>query len=60
MCVCMYVCVYIYIYKKDEIVYTHTYICQNPGVGCHSLPQGIFPTQGSNQVSYIAGILSTI
>ena len=21
---------------------------QNTGVGCHSLPQGIFPTQGSN------------
>ena len=28
---------------------------QNTGVGCHALLQGIFPTQGSNQVSCIAG-----
>ena len=27
----------------------------NCGVGCHALLQGIFPTQGSNQVSCIAG-----
>ena len=27
---------------------------QNTGVGCLSLHQGIFPTQGSNQVSHIA------
>ena len=30
---------------------------QNIGVGCHSLLQGIFLTQGSNQVSHIAGRL---
>ena len=28
---------------------------QNTGVGSRSLPQGIFPTQGLKQVSYIAG-----
>ena len=28
---------------------------KNTGVGCHALPQGIFPTQGSNHVSGIAG-----
>ena len=28
---------------------------QNTGVGSHSLLQGIFPTQGLNQVSCIAG-----
>lgn len=27
---------------------------KNPGVGCHFLPQGIFPTQGPNQVSCTA------
>ena len=27
---------------------------KNTGVGCHTLLQGIFPTQGSNQVSCIA------
>ena len=31
---------------------------QNTGVGSRSLPQGIFPTQGSNQVSCIAGFLA--
>ena len=33
---------------------------KNTGVDCHSLLQGIFPTQGSNQVSHIAGGFSTI
>ena len=28
---------------------------RNAGVGCHALLQGIFPTQGSNQLSCIAG-----
>ena len=28
---------------------------KNTGVGCHDLLQGIFPTQGLNQVSPIAG-----
>ena len=28
---------------------------KNTGVGCHFLLQGIFPTQGSNPVSCIAG-----
>ena len=28
---------------------------KNTGVGCHVLLQGIIPTQGSNQVSHIAG-----
>ena len=28
---------------------------KNPGVGCHFLLQGIFPAQGSNPVSRIAG-----
>jgi len=28
---------------------------QNTGVGSHSLLQGIFPTQGLNQVSHSAG-----
>ena len=27
---------------------------KNTGVGCHAFLQGIFPTQGSNQVSHIA------
>ena len=33
---------------------------QNTGVGSLSLIQGIFPTQGSNQVSHIAGRFFTI
>ena len=33
---------------------------QEKGVGCHSLVQGTFPTQGSNLVSYIAGKFFTI
>ena len=28
---------------------------KNPGSGCHALLQGIFPAEGSNQVSCIAG-----
>ena len=32
----------------------------NIGVGCHCLLQGIFPTQGSNPVSCIAGRFFTI
>ena len=30
---------------------------KNTGVDCHALLQGIFPTQGSTQVSHVAGIL---
>ena len=33
---------------------------KNSGVGCHSLLQGTFPTQGSNLVSYIAGRFFTV
>ena len=33
---------------------------KNTGVGCHVLLQGIFPTQGLNQVSCIAGGFLTI
>ena len=33
---------------------------KNTGVGCHALLQGIFPTQGSNPVSHIAGRFFTI
>ena len=33
---------------------------QNIGVGSHSLLQGIFPTQGSHQVSLIVGGFFTI
>ena len=33
---------------------------KNTRVGCHSLLQGIFPTQGSNQVSRIAGRFFTV
>ena len=33
---------------------------KNTGVGCHFLLQGIFPTQGSNQVSCIAGRCFTL
>ena len=33
---------------------------KNTGAGSHSLLQGIFPTQGSNQVSCIAGRFFTI
>ena len=33
---------------------------KNIGVGCHALLQGIFPTQGLNQVSHIAGRFFTI
>ena len=32
----------------------HPFTRQEYGVGCHSLLQGIFPTQGSTQVSQIA------
>ena len=28
---------------------------KNPGVGCHALLQGIFPAEGVNQVSCVAG-----
>ena len=33
---------------------------KNTGVGCHALLQGIFPTQGSNQVSHIIGRFFTV
>ena len=33
---------------------------KNTGVGCHSLLQGILPTQGSNPVSCIAGRFFTV
>ena len=33
---------------------------KNTGVDCHALLQGIFPTQGSNQVSCIAGRFFTV
>ena len=33
---------------------------KNSGVDCHALLQGIFPTQGSNQVSCIAGRFFTV
>ena len=33
---------------------------KNPGVGCHALLQGIFPTQGLNQGLHIAGGFFTI
>ena len=33
---------------------------KNTGVGSHSLLQGILPTQGSNRVSSITGIFSTV
>ena len=33
---------------------------KNTGVGCHFLLQGIFPTQGSNRVTCIAGRRVTI
>ena len=33
---------------------------KNIGVGCHAFLQGIFPTQGLNQVSHIAGRFFTI
>ena len=33
---------------------------KNTGVGCHFLLQGIFPTQGSTQVSHIAGRFFTV
>ena len=33
---------------------------KNTGVGCHFLLQGIFPTQGSSQVSCIAGTFFTV
>ena len=33
---------------------------KNTGVGCHAFLQGIFPTQGSNQVSQIAGTFFSI
>ena len=33
---------------------------KNTGVGCHALLQGIFPTQGSNQVSHTAGRFFTV
>ena len=29
---------------------------KNTGVGCHALLQGIFPTRGWTQVSYISGV----
>ena len=33
---------------------------KNTGVGCHALLQGIFPIQGSNPVSLIAGSFFTV
>ena len=33
---------------------------KNTEVGCHAFLQGIFPTQGSNLVSYIASRLFTV
>ena len=33
---------------------------KNTGVGYHALPQGIFPTQGLNLVSHIAGGFFTL
>ena len=33
---------------------------KNTGGGCHSLPQGIFPTQGLKQVSHMAGRLFNV
>ena len=33
---------------------------KNTGVGCYALLQGIFPTQGLNQISHIAGRFFTI
>ena len=33
---------------------------QNAGVGCHTLLQGIFPTQGKTQVPHVAGGFFTI
>ena len=33
---------------------------KNTGICCHDLLQGIFPTQGSTQVSYNAGVFFTI
>ena len=33
---------------------------KNTGVGGHALLQGVFPTQGSNPVSHIAGRFVTI
>ena len=33
---------------------------KNTGVDCHALLQGIFPTQGLNQFSHIAGGFFTI
>jgi len=38
----------------------HDFPGKNIGVGCHFFLQGIFLTQGSNQVSHIAGRLYTI
>ena len=33
---------------------------KNTGVGCHALLQGIFPTQGLNPDSHIAGTFFTV
>ena len=45
ICVC--VCVCVCVYKSSP--------GKNAGVGCHVLLQGIFPTQGLNPVSCMAG-----
>ena len=37
--------------------------CMNPGLGCHFLLQGLFPTQGQEPMSpaiYIGGLYTTV
>ena len=42
--------------KEEKERYTHLNAGKSTGVGCHSLLQGIFPTQGSNPGLYVSGI----
>ena len=41
--------------SQDSLFYTWDCPGKNPGVGCHFLLQGIFPTQGSNPSPALAG-----
>ena len=46
--------------KPVRLLCPWNFLGKNTGVDCHSLLQGIFPTQGSNSVSCMAGRVFTI
>ena len=42
--------------QPSRLLYPWNSLSKNTGVGCRALLQGIFPTQGSNQVSWVSCI----